>query len=84
MMQRDLMSLRSFLAAMGGNQRVVESLRGKSGDEILARCADYVMQELGDNSTARDWYGNSGATRMLARRVKGCMGPEKPTSEVEG
>jgi hypothetical protein len=80
MMARDLASLRSFISTLDGNEHVVEMLRGKQGEEILLRVADYVMQELGDNSSARGKANRSGVSRYLAGKVKGMM----PAEETDG
>lgn len=82
MMARDLASLRSFISTIPGNEHVVEMLRGKPGEEILLRVADYVMQELGDNSSARGKANRSGVSRYLASKVKGAMGNDEEQEQA--
>lgn len=83
MVVRDLASLRSFVSTIDGNEHIVEMLRGVSGEEIVARVSDFVMQELGDTSNARDGYGESGASRAISRKVRGTMGPASEEVDVD-
>lgn len=81
LMRNSLGNVRSLLSTMAGNEHVVERLRGKPGDELLGRVAEYVMTELGDNSTASE----GGVSRAIARKVRGSMGlgTEEQNDEVE-
>jgi hypothetical protein len=75
MMARDLMSLRSFISGIPGNEAAVERLRGKSGEEILERVADTVMCEIGDNACLSK-PAASGVSRYLAGKGKAMLGTD--------
>jgi hypothetical protein len=72
LMMSALGNLRTLLSAIPGNEEFVERLRGKSGEEILGRCCDFVMMELGDTATGRETGGDR--SRAFSRKVKGAMG----------
>lgn len=82
MMARDLASLRSFISTIDGNEHVVEMLRGKNGEGILARVADFVMQEIGDTSGASKTNA-LGVNRYTAGKAKGMMQAEGTLSGAE-
>lgn len=72
LMASSLKNIRSKLSMIEGNELFVERLRGKEGEEILARVTSFVLLEIGDNSTALD--PTRGVGRAVGRDVSGQMG----------
>jgi len=76
---RELTSLRAFISGIDGNAHVVERLRDKSGQQILAVVTDCVMNQLGA-PTAEAGTASNRSFRRAAKGVgKGLKG--KPRDE---
>lgn len=67
-----LRNIRQKLSMTDGNGEFVERLRGKSGDDILARVAQFIMLEIGDSATSLE--PERGVVRDINRSVRGQMG----------
>jgi hypothetical protein len=66
---RELVSLRAWLSGVAGNSERVEMLRGERGEEILAKCADTLMTELGCGVDEPPTSKNSKIRRAARERM---------------
>lgn len=77
----ELQRLRNFVSATEGNQQAVDALRGDSGNMILARVTELILQEIGhvQESTSRRTAdgavtpveSSASHVRRAVRRIRG-------------
>lgn len=86
--------LRSFVSMTEGNVEVVDRLRGKEGDERLARIVAFILGELGHDGAEFNHRGEevppgstSSNSRRAIARVRGPKGEKRkgktPVAETE-
>ncbi len=74
--KRLLFDIRGNMAARGGNERLVEMLRGRELHSIIGRVSTTVMMELGDTSTAQRPAG-------ISRAISELMGSRTPRRDLD-
>lgn len=89
-----MMRLRSFVSMTDGNVEVVDRLRGKEGDERLARIVAFILGELGHDEGEFNHRGEAASpdapasnSRRAIAKVRGAKGERRkvkdPATETE-
>lgn len=66
---RSMLGLRTYISCIPGNEEAVERLRGKAGEERIARIVGMVTQELGYEAPT-DTPVESAASTVMRRTVR--------------
>lgn len=75
----ELARIRNFVSATEGNQEAVDALRGESGNLILARVTELILQEIGHvqestnrkNGAHAPVESKASQVRRAVRRISG-------------
>lgn len=66
-----MLRLRSYISCLPGNEDAVNRLRGKEGEERIARIVGFIMQELGHEPTDTPVENASSHVRRAVQAIVG-------------